>query len=314
MKECYAFKYEDDQVLENSSSGGAFSALSDYILKCKGVVYGAVYDFETNTVMHKRAETKEERNCMRGSKYIQSKMNNIYCLVADDLLHKKIVLFTGTICQIEGLKKYINLKGIDSQNLFTVDIICHGTGSPKIWKEYIESVCKNKLSSINFRYKKNGWEDTSAVATSDGITYDLSEYMKLFYGHVIMRPVCHYCPFTSTDRISEITIGDFWGIDAIDVRVDYRKGISFLMTNNEKGKFFLEEVKKANNRVFTSKVEITDVRQPNLYSPTKMSVIRTRFWSDYKKKGINYTRKKYASKNIFFNYLVLAQKVLDSLF
>lgn len=123
----------DIQVLRESSSGGAFSLLSDSVLKINGYVFGAVYDYRENDVKHKGTNSFKNRNEMRGSKYIQSKMGDSFSIIGQLLKQKKTVLFTGTICQVVGLKEYLNAKKIDMDTLYTCDIICHGVGSPRIW-------------------------------------------------------------------------------------------------------------------------------------------------------------------------------------
>lgn len=137
--------------------------------------------------------------------------------------------------------------------------------------------------------------------------------MNLFYAHVIMRPACHSCAFTSISRCSEITIGDFWGIENLDVNFSYRDGVSFVMSNNEKGQSIIEKVFIQIPDVISKKVELTDVIQPNLYTPTKPSIIRKRFWSDYKKRGVSYICKKYASESLMYKVIVILQKVFDTI-
>ena len=311
MKEAYALKYDDKEVLMNSSSGGAFSALSDYILDNDGIVYGAIYDYESNYVVHSRATNSVERNLMRGSKYLQSNLRETFSQIEKDLKDGRTVLFTGTICQVSGLKLYLERNRVDLNELFTADIICHGVASPLIWKEYIEYKSPKKLLSLNFRCKEDGWASSRAVANNKDAIVDLKEYMRLFYSHTIMRPSCHACPFASTERCSEITIGDFWGIENLNISFDYIDGVSFIMVNNEKGGKLFNHVTSTNGKIVVNKVNVTDVNQPNFYAPTKSSIIRNRFWSDYREKGIKYIVRKYASNSSFYKWVVLGQKVID---
>lgn len=305
-------KYANDEVLKNSSSGGAFSALSDYILKNNGIIYGAVYDYDNNRVVHLRANNFDERNRMRGSKYLQSIVGDSFENVKEDLNADKTVLFTGTICQIAGLRQYLNLKKVNADKLFTCDIICHGVASPLIWKEFIEYKVPGRLCSINFRDKELGWNNSKAIAQREENRIDLSEYMKLFYSHSIMRPSCHTCQFTSTIRCSEITIGDFWGIENLHDCFDSVNGASFVMVNNDKGKNLLKRVLDTNVEIEYKKVQVSDVRQPNLYSPTKASVIRSYFWKDYRNNGIRYVVTKYTSNSILKKMRVIFIKIFCS--
>lgn len=313
MKKAYALKYDNREVLLNSSSGGAFSALSDYILQNGGIVYGAIYDYENNRVVHSRATNRDERNLMRGSKYLQSKLGTTFSQIEKDLTDGKTVFFTGTICQVSGLKLYLERNRVDLRSLYTTDIICHGVASPLIWKDYIEYKSPKKLVSLNFRSKENGWESSKAIANNKDKTLDLKEYMRLFYSHTIMRPSCHSCPFTSTERCSEITIGDFWGIENLNINFDYKDGVSFIMVNNEKGNFLLENVVNSNAIIRLNSANVEDVRQPNFYAPTKVSVIRNRFWRDYRQKGLSYILKKYTSDSLIYKSIVYLQKIIASI-
>ena len=314
MSDAFAFKYDDKKILRRSSSGGAFSALSDYTLENNGIVYGAVYDFDNNKVEHVRASDWIKRDIMRGSKYLQSTIGDSFSLVSKDLKEGRMVLFSGTICQIAGLKHFLSVKNTPMNKLFTCDIICHGVASPLVWKQYIEYKSTQKLKWINFRNKDLGWENSKAIAQNSTNIIDLSEYMKLYYSHTIMRPSCHTCKFTSTTRCSEITIGDFWGIEKLDIKFDYNNGISFVMSNNEKGKILLKRIFETNPKIKFQKINVSDVRQPNFYAPTKASVIRKRFWKDYKKKGISFIIKKYASDIFAYKKIIFLQKIMDFIF
>lgn len=313
MVDAFAFKYEDEEVLRKSSSGGAFSALSDFFLENNGIVYGAAYDFDNNKVVHVRASNLLERDKLRGSKYLQSKIGDIFSSVSEDLKEGRKVLFSGTICQVAGLKNFLNAKNISMNKLFTCDVICHGVASPLVWKHYIEYKSPQKLISLNFRNKDLGWTHSKAIAQNNENIIDISEYMKLYYSHAIMRPSCHTCKFASTIRCSEITIGDFWGIEKLDVAFDYNNGASFVMTNNEKGKILLEKIFASNAKIKFQKVNINNVKQPNFYAPTKASVIRRRFWKDYSKNSISFIIKKYTSDAFFYKKIVFLQKIIDSI-
>lgn len=314
MCDAFAFKYDDDDVLKRSSSGGAFFALSNYILDNNGVVYGAAYDFDNNMVVHIRSIDTREKEKMSGSKYLQSKIGDTFFDVSKDLKEGRQVLFSGTICQIIGLKNFLSAKNVAMDNLYTCDIICHGVGSPLIWKQYIEYKSTQKIKSINFRSKEQGWLNSRPIAENNTNKIDLSDYMKLYYSHTIMRPSCYICKFASVIRNSEITIGDFWGAEKLNLGFDYRNGISFVMVNNKKGKMLLEKTLKSNLKIIIKTVKITDVRQPNFYSPTKASVLRNRFWKDYRKKGISFVIKKYTSDGYIYRKIIFLQKVIDFIF
>ena len=315
-RKSYAFKYDDDDVLKKSSSGGAFSALSDYILNNNGVVYGAVYDYDTNVVHHEKAVSFSERNGMCGSKYIQSKMGDIYQDVENVLREKKRVLFTGTICQIAGLKRYLGLKKVNCDSLICCDVICHGVASPLIWKDYInyklDQIGMHHADFISFRDKSNGWTASHTVANIAGKIYELPEFMSLYYSHTIMRNACHSCRFANLERVSDITIGDFWGIEKTIPTFDHRGGASYVMVNTEKGQSFFTGVLQNLECAIVRECKETDVSQPNFAHPAPRSVIRDRVWREYNGSGIDYIVKEYVSTNYLTKLRVTAKKIVDT--
>ena len=190
----YAFKNNDERVREKSQSGGAFISISDYFLNKNGVVYGVGYD-ATFAACHKRAITKEQRNEFVGSKYVQSNMNNIFGYIKDDLCSNKLVLFSGTPCQVAGLKSYLrNEKNID--NLYTVDLLCHGVPSPLVWKDYLSYINKSygQIMNVTFRDKSYGWRSHMESFYIRKSKISKSYFAKLFHGHLIIRPCCFNCP------------------------------------------------------------------------------------------------------------------------
>lgn len=313
MKNTYAFQYNNQTILKNSSSGGAFTALSDYILSRDGILYGAIYDYDNNSVSHYRAKSHQERDLMRGSKYIQSQLHNTYCSICRDLENGLNVLFTGTICQVAGLYCYLHEKKIETSKLYTCDIICHGVSSPLMWKEYLKYKNVEHMDSISFRDKTYGWGKSQAIGKIQSQYIDFNQYMKLFYSHTIMRPACHECSFTNVDRISDITIGDFWGIETAFPEIDENMGVSFVMTNSDKGQGIFDEVIK-NKAIVYKQCNLSDVVQPNLYHPTKKSVIRSRVWRDYRSKGMDYIINEYLSCSKTKRIKVTMKKVLDTVY
>lgn len=298
----FAAKHKDEAIRMSSTSGGAFTAISDYILSLNGVVYGVAFDKEFN-VIHDRAETKESRDRFKGSKYVQSCITGIFSKVANDLSNGRYVLFTGTPCQCAGLKKYIQHKRIDGSSLLLCDIICHGTPSPILWREHINSLKKKHNSAIisyNFRSKVNGWHThTEKVSFSNGhedCSTDFSQKHKyLFYSHVSLRPSCHYCKYTSINRISDITIADFWGIEKTMRDFDDDKGVSLILINTACGSKVLDKIKKS---LELKESDVNACLQPQLQHPASKSPKREVFWKDYHKKGYNYVVRKYTRYGI----------------
>ena len=206
-----------------------------------------------------RAESKEERDLMRGSKYIQSNMGRCFSDVKKDLSKGSTVLFTGTACQIAGLKGFL---GKDYEDLFCVDIVCHGVPSPEVWQKYLNWICKGRtVTVINFRNKqKYGWADhVVTVHFDNGEEFDDRAFVKLFGKCYIERPSCFKCPYKSINRESDITIADYWGIDNADPEMNDNKGVSLVLVNNEKGEKYFDSIK---NRIIYKATRLEDSTQP----------------------------------------------------
>lgn len=243
--------HKNEAVRNQSSSGGIFSLASEWIFSQGGVVFGAAFD-ENFEVCHIAAETEEELSKLRGSKYVQSRLGNAYPRVKQYLENNRKVLFSGTACQIAGLKYYLNK---DYENLYTVDVLCHGVPSPKIWKMYLEHI-KNRynasIDKIDFRSKKSGWKSYSFnMKFSDKQQYCVKffedKYMQMFLGNIDLRPSCYDCRFKGFPRISDMTIGDSWGIESYMPDMDDDGGTSIILLHSEKGSKMLESFRESLN-------------------------------------------------------------------
>lgn len=278
-----------------SSSGGIFILLCEYIISKGGIVCGAIYDKDF-VVKHSFAKTLDECRAFQGSKYVQSDIREIYPKIKTILKDNILVLFSGTPCQIAGLKLYLR-KNYD--NLYTVDLICHGVPSPLIFKDYLNFVKgKNIILHINMKSKskKKGttirFDFLNGKYVSQTLKTDL--WNKLYFGSFIVRPSCHNCQFTHYNRIGDITIGDSWGINKYYPNFHADKMTSLLFVNTHKGAFLYDRI---SNQI--DKIEITkeESMQPQLQYPTKKSLEREAFWEDYIKYGFNYVIKKYLGFN-----------------
>lgn len=295
----FAAKLKDDDALLKSASGGMFTALSDYVLDMGGTVYGAVFDKDFN-VHHIKAETKEDRDRMRGSKYTQSSLLDTLTSIKSDLENGRKVLFTGTGCQCAGVRRF--LEGTDCTNLFVADLICEGTPSPRVFKDYLKYIAKkhkDKVLDVKFRDKVNGWTGQTMSVKMENSTYYKSSkhdaFYELFFRNVILRPSCHNCPYATMDRQGDVTIGDFWGIDKINPDFMDDKGVSLLIVNTEKGKALLGDIKDMLH-LSAQTLEDAKKRQKNLYRPSPKSARREEFWQNYEKKGIKFVLKKYTEE------------------
>lgn len=291
--EAYGVKHKNDEERLTSRSGGVFIALSDYILNQGGIIYGARLN-EDFTVSHNRAENKEQRDEFKGSKYIQSDMNDIIKKVIQDLKNDKKVLFSGTACQVHAIKVSVPEKY--NQNLYTVDLICHGVPSKKIFKDflkYIEKISGKTIKEFNFRDKRFGWRSHYETSIfQDGTELTTQYFRNLFYGHNILRPACHICNYANIHRPADITIADFWGIENVAPEFQDKKGVSLTIINNEKGKRWFESVKDELYTVYCS-VEDCIKNTYTLNQPTPESENRGEFWQDYKNEKFDYIIEKY---------------------
>ena len=308
---CFGVK-NHDSIRSVSSSGGVFTAIAE---KCiDGGVAGATFDSEMN-VVHKMAQTREECEAFRGSKYVQSNMGTIYEEVVRPLSNGQNVIFSGTPCQIAGLKEYLGAHRIDTTGLLTVDLVCHGVPSPKVWKEYIavlERKYRAKVANYTFRDKSAGWRGYHVkVGFEDGrfITQNaLTQSFAIIFGkEVMLRPSCFYCPYSSMERCGDITIGDFWGIEGVDKDFSDDKGVSMVLVNTPKGQDIFLTIKDGLNvKEYPSKVLV----QPNLRKSTDFSADYDAFWSDFDSKGYQYVAKKYGGYGLLrkFRYYKNAVK------
>lgn len=296
----YAAKHKDDVVRMSSTSGGAFTAISDYVFNQEGVVYGVAFDEEMN-VIHQIANTKEEREKLKGSKYVQSDLKNTYVDIKKLLEDGIIVLFTGTPCQTAGLSSF--LAGINTERLILCDIVCHGTPSPLMWSNHIKNLQNREGSRVvNYycRHKVKGWHahNEMVVFKNGKKEYKSSRSQKhklLFYSHNILRPACHNCKYTNLIRPSDITLADFWGIEKTMLNFDDNKGISLILVNTLKGKDVFNKVKE--NLIY-KKSNTKACLQPQLQYPSPKSERRIQFWNDYNSKGYEYIAKKYGGCNV----------------
>ena len=283
----YAAKNYCIQDLESSRSGGVFPALYKTIIAEGGSVYGALFDDSLN-VVHQSADNEESCKGFRGSKYVQSELGNVFQSVVSDLKQGLKVLFSGTPCQVAGLKKVVPPHF--SGDLYTVDIICHGTPSPKLYKDYLaylERIYSSRVVAFNFRDKSvNGWHDHKESAIlENGNKIVKNLYTSLFYTNCFFRESCYVCPYASTYRVSDLTLGDLWGWEKIDKDLNRDdKGISLVLINSEKGNDLFELAK---DDLKVKEVVMENCLQPNLIRPTKESAYRKELIDYYNKNGFD---------------------------
>lgn len=241
----YAAVNRNDGIRLASSSGGVFSFLAEQILSKGGVVFGAAFSKDFHSVHHIAVESYEELSKIRGSKYLQSRIGDAYSEAKGYLEQGREVLFSGTPCQIAGLKAYL---GKEYDGLYTQDIICHGVPSPMVWDKYLtarEMGTGSRAQEVSFRNKTNSWKRycveikyTDGTAYRETFTDDL--YMKGFLSNLFLRPSCYNCAFKGIDRVADITLADFWGIQYVLPQMDDDKGTSLIVTHSPKGEKLLD--------------------------------------------------------------------------
>ena len=250
---------KDNRIRYNSSSGGIFSILAQYIIKQNGVVFGAMFDSDTKKVKHKCVNTIEGIELFRGSKYIQSELNDSYKEAEKYLLNGEKVLFSGTSCQVAGLKSYLRK---DYSNLICVEVICHGVPSLKLWNlyvDYIEKKNNKEFENIKFRSKKYSWENFGTNLTFNGkkdifqFSFE-NPFFRLFNSNLCLRPSCYRCKVKGKNTKADISLGDFWHIDEVYPNLDDGKGISLVLLCTKKGKLLFDSISD-DIKAFTDKID-----------------------------------------------------------
>ena len=294
-----AEKNKNEKIRSTSSSGGVFYELANQFIQKGGVVYGCA--LEKNMVArHVCVEDIENLEKLKSSKYVQSDMGNVMSEIKKKLLTGQKVLFSGTPCQTAGLRNYL---GKEYENLFVIDVLCHGVPSPKLFADYLDYLRKqyggSKIVSVNFRNKQRGWKRLYMEIKFDNkkrhyIYSGYDRYEGMFLNNLSLRPSCYECKFTKAERYGDITLGDFWGIGKKYPKWDDDKGISVVMLNTEKGKNAFEEIADR----FEGKTEDLDTAkmgQRTLYAPTQKNPNRDAFYKLYVEKGCKMALEKYSN-------------------
>lgn len=245
-----AVRAKNIDTVMNSTSGGFFTPFANWIKERNGVICAAAYDNEFR-VGHLIIDTKKEEipfDRIRGSKYVQSDLNNCYVIIKELISQGRMVGFIGTTCQVAGLKAYIG----DSENLITIDLVCHGTPSPKLWDKYLKyqrERYKSDIKEISFRNKTYGYHSsTMKIEFDNGKKYYGSariDYMlKSFFKEISSRPICYECPFKTIDRCSDITLYDCWHISELVPELqDDDRGYTNIIIQSKQGRMLLEGLK-----------------------------------------------------------------------
>ncbi len=283
----YAAINPNEEIRRESSSGGIFTALAEAVLDESGVVFGARFNDQWE-VVHAYTESKEGLAPFRGSKYVQSRVGETYRQAKAFLQQGRKVMYTGTPCQIAGLKRYL---GKEYDQLLTVDVVCHGVPSPLVWRNYLRDITANNLSqiaSINFRDKSTGWKNYSVKICGQEETpfvnesYRKNPFMQVFLKDFCLRPSCHTCPAKSGKSGSDLTIADFWGIN--DPDWDDDKGTSLILVHTCQGQQSLDSCNIPKKQ---TSYEDAISHNPSIEKSVAENKFISLFWQQYYNDGLN---------------------------
>ena len=285
----------DESIRKDSTSGGAFTALADYVLEGGGVVFGAAFDGKQH-LRHVACFRKEDLWRLRGAKYVQSDLGDTFRAVRE-ALKTRLVLFSGTPCQVDGLYRYL---GGRPENLITCDLVCHGVPSPGVWEDMARSIEQRKrkgLQAVRFRNKVTGWKDSHFTTVYDDGTVDTAplfctEYGRAFGRALFLRPSCYRCAYTNMNRPGDFTLGDFWGLRDDELPEQQEKGINLLMVNTPHGSHIFDQLPLA-RQAFPPERAIAG--NPRLASPIAQPADRAAFFAAYALEPFDQVRKKFCS-------------------
>lgn len=291
----YASINPDNEIRIKSSSGGIFTSIAQKIIVDGGVVFGACWD-ENWLVHHTYIDNLNELEKFRGSKYIQSNLNNCFVDVRKFLKLDRKVLFSGTPCQIAGLKRYL---GREYDNLLCVEVVCHGVPSPRVWMDYLKylrrknkDIANNKIVAISFRDKMTGWHKFSfsiSCSVNEHVkavfkeTFNKNSYMKGFLNNLYLRPSCHQCPARSGKSGSDIAIADYWGVSNKNFQLDDDKGMSLVLIYTAKGQEIYDAL---NVKSYISSLETAVRGNMCIANSVQEPIQRVLFWKEYEIKGV----------------------------
>ena len=287
--EAYAVINRNLEVLKQSSSGGVFSAIAEYIFQQGGVVYGAAFD--SNLILaHKKIDNIQALQELRGSKYLQSNIQKSFKEIKSILQDNKWVYFVGTSCQVAALKLFLRK---EYDKLLTSDLVCHGVPSQKIFHLFVnEFERKNecKILQYNFRDKKvNGWSCSSSSAYVKenktgkhkyvGFDKILNSYFSAFISGAINRECCYKCMYTTEERVSDITLADFWGVEEYHKNLNISDGVSFISVNTDKGRYVFDRIKDSLT-IENSQYEYAEKINKCLYQSTRRPQLRDTIYNE----------------------------------
>ena len=283
-KETYAAVNPDIAVRKHSSSGGVFSMLAEKVIDERGVVFGVSYNDQWE-VVHAYTETIDGLSMFQGSKYVQSRISNTYSQAELFLKQGRKVLFSGTSCQIAGLNLFLHKT---YTNLITVDIVCHGVPSPKLWREYLSDMFpKGNICHVSMKDKSQSWRAYHITVVGEEHTFteraSQNKYMLAFSQNLSLRPSCYQCPAKAGKSESDITLADFWGVEKLVPELDDDRGTSLVCANTDKG---LRLIQSLPMKLKVVDYEVSAHYNPCIEQSVQEPFSRVLFWQSYQKNGI----------------------------
>ena len=295
----YIFQYKDKDIRKESTSGGFFTAIAEYVINNNGIVYGVSLDKDF-IAKHERVSKIKDLWKFRNSKYVQSNPNSTFKQVKEDLNNKLLVLYSGTACEIEGLKRYLQK---DYDNLITVDVICRSVPSPLLWKKYIEEKNKNKnIDKVYFREKIYGYKYSNLVMHGKNkIIYnngiDTDPYLRAFFSNICSRPSCYNCKFKEQFHESDFTIWDCFDVDNYDESFNDDLGTTRVLINTTNGISIFDKLSKLHN-VKEINVDKLVNNFHQMFNPIKFNSKRNDFFHDLNSNDVHEVLKKYFPNKI----------------
>ena len=301
-QKAYACANKEEGILAQATSGGVFGSIANYVLEKGGIVYGCAYTGHLQAT-HIRVDRKDALPMLCGSKYVQSNTLSTYKECEKDLKNGKLVLYSGTPCQIAGLKKYLPE---DYPNLITADLVCHGVASQKYFDKFVSYLEKEENAvciDYSFRSKKNAGWSVAGLATFENEQgkhfekkqYYFSNYYYFYYlACSIYRESCYSCQYANLNRVGDFTLGDFWGAEGVDIPFDAEKGCSLVLLNSQKAFEIFERLDLWKHEL---PIEVAIKYNKQLSEPSRARYDRNELLREYREEPAGAIQKKFKKSN-----------------
>lgn len=285
----YAAALKDQEVLARSASGGVFAGLAIAVLQRGGLVFGAAWQ-QDFSVAHVAVSSVDDLPKLQQSKYTQSSIRSCFSPIKEAIAADKMILFSGTPCQVAAIKSFL---GCNPPNFLTLDLVCHGVGSPALLLSDIaalEAQFGKPVDGLSFRSKRNGWGTSGDLVFRDGSIRDFSPLVSPFYGYYLagclFRDSCHSCPFAQPCRVGDFTAGDYWGFQKAHPKasIDSRRGVSAFLVNSEKGRSFFAAIRNSFSLCPSTPAKVA-ARNAQLSAPSPKPSKRARLFALYSNGG-----------------------------